>query len=38
VEATTAALVGELIHGPTVALRAGGTTAAQVRRIFGVEP
>jgi glutamyl-tRNA reductase len=37
VEAATAALVGELIHGPTVALRGGGPTAAEVRRIFGFD-
>jgi glutamyl-tRNA reductase len=37
VEAATEALVGELLHGPTLALRAGGATAADVRRIFGVD-
>jgi len=35
VEATSAAMLGELLHGPTVELRRGGTDAATVRRLFG---
>ena len=38
VEAATAAMVGELLHGPSRELGRGGADAAAVRRIFGVEP
>ncbi len=37
VEAATAAMVGELLHGPSVELRRNGVDAATVRRIFGLE-
>jgi glutamyl-tRNA reductase len=37
VEATSAAMVGELLHGPSVAIRRSGTDAAVVRRLFGIE-
>jgi len=38
VEAASAAMVGELLHGPSVELRRGGADAATVRRLFGLEP
>ncbi|MGH2456461.1 MAG: hypothetical protein ACRDHD_09430, partial [Candidatus Limnocylindria bacterium] len=38
VEATTAAMLGELLHAPTVQLRADDDAAALVRRVFGIEP
>jgi glutamyl-tRNA reductase len=38
VEAASAAIVGELLHGPSVELRRGGADAATVRRLFGLEP
>lgn len=37
VEAASAAMVGELLHGPTVELRRGGVDADTVRRLFGLE-
>lgn len=37
VEAASAAMLGELLHGPTVELRRGGHDAAIVRRLFGIE-
>jgi glutamyl-tRNA reductase len=37
VEAATAAMVGELLHGPSVELRRNGADADTVRRIFGLE-
>lgn len=37
VEAAATAMVGELMHGPTVALRRGGADADTVRRLFGLE-
>ena len=37
VEAASAAMVGELLHGPSLELRRGGTDAATVRRLFGIE-
>ncbi len=37
VEAASAAMVGELLHGPSVQLRRGGEDAAAVRRLFGLE-
>jgi glutamyl-tRNA reductase len=37
VEAASAAMLGELLHGPTVEIRRGGTDAATVRRLFGIE-
>jgi glutamyl-tRNA reductase len=37
VEATAAAIVGELLHGPSVELRRDGADAATIRRIFGIE-
>jgi glutamyl-tRNA reductase len=37
VEAATAAIVGELLHGPSRELGRGGADAATVRRIFGIE-
>ena len=38
VEASAAAMVAELLHGPTIRLRHGGAEAADVRRLFGLEP
>ena len=38
VEAATAAMLGELLHGPSVALRRDGPDAGAVRRLFGVGP
>ncbi|MEO6295075.1 MAG: hypothetical protein ABIP01_04405 [Candidatus Limnocylindria bacterium] len=37
VEAASAAMVGELLHGPSVELRRGGADAATVRRLFGLD-
>ena len=37
VEAASAAMVGELLHGPSVELRRGGADADTVRRIFGLD-
>lgn len=37
VEATASAIVGELLHGPSVELRRGGADAEAVRRLFGLE-
>jgi glutamyl-tRNA reductase len=37
VEAASAAMLGELLHGPTVELRRGGADAAVVRRLFRLE-
>lgn len=37
VEAASAAMLGELLHGPSLELRRGGADAATVRRIFGIE-
>lgn len=37
VEAASAAMVGELLHGPTVELRRGGVDADTVRRLFGLD-
>ena len=37
VEAASAAMLGELLHGPSVALRHGGTDAEAVRRLFGID-
>ena len=37
VEAASAAMVGELLHGPSVELRRGGADAVTVRRIFGLD-
>jgi glutamyl-tRNA reductase len=37
VEAASAAMLGELLHGPTVELRHGGADAATVRRLFRIE-
>jgi glutamyl-tRNA reductase len=37
VEAMTAAMFGELLHGPTVRLRADPDAAARVREVFGIE-
>lgn len=36
VEATVTAMLGELLHGPTIELRRGGGDAATVRRLFGL--
>src|SRR5690606_28650933 len=36
VEAASAAMLGELLHGPSVELRRGGTVAAAIRRLFGL--
>lgn len=36
VEAASAAMLGELLHGPSVELRRGGTDAATIRRLFGL--
>ena len=37
VEAASAAMLGELLHGPSVELRRGGADAETVRRIFGLD-
>lgn len=37
VDATAAAMVAELLHGPSVRLRHGDPDAALVRRLFGIE-
>lgn len=37
VEAAAAAMVGELLHGPTIELRRGGADADAVKRIFGLD-
>ena len=37
VEAASAAMVGELLHGPSIELRRGGADAGTVRRIFGLD-
>jgi glutamyl-tRNA reductase len=37
VEAAAAAMMSELLHGPTVELRRGGADAVTVRRIFGLD-
>jgi len=37
VEAASAAMLGELLHGPSLELRRGGADAATVRRLFGIE-
>lgn len=37
VEAAAVAMVGELLHGPTIELRRGGADAATVRRLFRLE-
>lgn len=37
VEAASAAMLAELLHGPSVELRRGGTDADVVRRLFGLE-
>ena len=36
VEAAASAMVGELLHGPSIELRRGGTDAETVRRLFGL--
>jgi len=36
VDAVATAMVGELLHGPSVQLRRGGTDAETVRRLFGL--
>jgi len=36
VDAASAAMLGELLHGPSVELRRGGTDAATIRRLFGL--
>jgi glutamyl-tRNA reductase len=37
VDAAAAAMVGDLLHGPTVELRRGGADADTVRRLFGLD-
>ena len=37
VEAACAAMLGELLHGPSIELRRGSVDAATVRRLFGIE-
>lgn len=37
VEAASAAMLGELLHGPSIELRRGGADAATVRRLFGID-
>jgi glutamyl-tRNA reductase len=37
VEAASAAMLGELLHRPTVEIRRGGADAATVRRLFGLD-
>lgn len=36
VEAASSAMLGELLHGPSIELRRGGTDAATIRRLFGL--
>ncbi len=36
VDAASAAMLSELLHGPSVELRRGGTDAATIRRLFGL--
>lgn len=36
VEAASTAMLAELLHGPSVELRRGGTDAATIRRLFGL--
>jgi glutamyl-tRNA reductase len=36
VDAASAAMLGELLHGPSVELRRGGADAATIRRLFGL--
>ena len=36
VDAASAAMMGELLHGPSIELRRGGTDAATIRRLFGL--
>lgn len=36
VDAASAAMLAELLHGPSVELRRGGTDAATIRRLFGL--
>lgn len=36
VDAASAAMLGELLHGPSVELRRGGTDAATIKRLFGL--
>ena len=38
VEAASAAIVGELLHGPSMELRRGGADADTVRRLFRLDP
>lgn len=37
VDAAAAAMLGELLHGPTVEIRRGGADAQLVRRLFGID-
>lgn len=37
VEAAAAAMLGEMLHGPTVQIRRGGADAELVRRLFGID-
>ncbi|MGI8659106.1 MAG: NAD(P)-binding domain-containing protein [Candidatus Limnocylindria bacterium] len=37
VEAAASAMVGELLHGPSLELRRGGADADTIRRLFGLE-
>lgn len=37
VEAAAAAMLGEMLHGPTVQIRRGGADAQLVRRLFGID-
>ena len=37
VEAATAAMIGELLHEPSIELRRGGPQAAAIARLFGIE-
>jgi glutamyl-tRNA reductase len=37
IDAASSAMVGELLHGPTLEIRRGGADAATVRRLFGLE-
>ena len=37
VEATTSAMLGELLHGPSIELRRGAADAATVRRLFRID-
>ena len=37
VQAMTRAMLGELLHAPTLVLRSNPEAAAQIRRLFGID-